>query len=324
MNYLQLLNPVKDELDKVEQGLQQLLRSDESLANQNVAYILNAGGKRFRPALLLMAAKICNGSGELAILMAIVVELIHTATLIHDDVIDSHMLRRGIATMNSRFGDAIPILTGDYLYSKAFEVLAEAGDIEIMRCVASATNRMAKGELMQAQVQTDGNMTEEKYLSIIADKTASLFSCACRMGAMLGHTADGSADCLYKYGHSLGMAFQITDDLLDFNGAEDVLGKPVCSDIREGKLTLPLIHVMHAADGKDKEWIENTIRSGIVDSGIIKRILLMLDRYKGIEYSLLKAHEYVNACKKEIDPMGKSETSETLNIFADYSVCRVC
>jgi octaprenyl-diphosphate synthase len=324
MNYSRFYAPIQKELGTVEMRLQRLLQSDDGFVSQNVAYILNAGGKRLRPALLLTAAKMCDCSGEQAIRMAMVVELIHTATLIHDDVIDGHGFRRGIATINSCCGDAISILTGDYLYSKAFEILAESDDIDIIRCVASTTNRIAKGELLQAQVQGDSSLTEDKYLSIIADKTASLISCACRMGAMLGHGSNGSIDALANYGHNLGMAFQITDDLLDFTGAENVLGKPIGSDIREGKVTLPLIHTLLSADKKDKEWIGNTLKSRVIDTTILKRIRQILEQYKGIEYSLRKAQEYVEACKKEIVLLGKSDVYETLTMIADYSLYRFC
>jgi octaprenyl-diphosphate synthase len=323
MNYAQILKPIKKELGYVENGLQRFFRTDDGAVSKNVMHILNAGGKRLRPALLLTTAKMCDNAEKRAIRMAVVVELLHTATLIHDDVVDGHGLRRGIATMNSRFGNAKSVLAGDYLFSKAFEILANEGDVEVIRCVASTANRIARGEFIQLQVQGDCTLTEEQYISIIADKTASLFSCACRMGAMLGAAFNGAADCLAKYGHYLGMAFQIADDLLDFTGTEEVLGKPIGSDLRERKVTLPLIYTIRVADKKDKQWIESILKFKDIGAGAIKRLQTMVDRYKGIDYTLRKAQEYATLCKTEIDVLDRSEIAQMLASFADYSVCRV-
>jgi octaprenyl-diphosphate synthase len=323
MNYAQICKPIKNELNDVEKGLRRLFPADDTFVSHDVAHILNAGGKRLRPALLLTAAQACNGAGKRSVRMAIAVELLHTATLIHDDVVDGHGLRRGVATMNSRCGNAISVLNGDYLYSKAFEIFANDSDIDIMRCIASTTNRIAKGELVQLQVRGDITMTEERYLSIIADKTASLISCACRIGAMMGEAFIGAADGLARFGHNLGMAFQIVDDLLDFTGSEDVLGKPVGSDLREGKVTLPLIHTIRVAGKKDKQWIENVLASRAADARAVRRMGKLVKHHEGIDYSLLKANEYVKACKKEIDIPDLREISETLALFADYSIRRV-
>jgi octaprenyl-diphosphate synthase len=324
MNYSQLFKPIHRELACVDIGLQQLLRSDVSFVSKNIASILNAGGKRFRPALLLMAARLCACSGERAIQLAVAIELLHTATLIHDDVVDNHDLRRGVATMNSHCGNTISILTGDYLYSKAFEILANDGEANIMRCVASTTTRIAQGELVQVQVIGDCDLTEEKYLSIISDKTASLISCACRLGAMSGQTAPDAVDRLARYGHNLGMAFQITDDLLDITGSENLMGKPVGSDIQEGRLTLPLIYTLQSAGKQDAQWIKTTLKSRDADSGVVQELHRMVKRYQGIEYSVKKALEFVEESKKAIGSFGKSEAWESLNLFADYCVGRVC
>jgi geranylgeranyl pyrophosphate synthase len=178
--------------------------------------------------------------------------------------------------------------------------------------------------LLQLQMQYNLNLTEEKYLSINADKTASLISCACRIGAMLGNGCNGEVDKLTRYGMNLGMAFQITDDLLDITAEEKIFGKPVGSDIREGKMTLPLICVMGRADKRDKEWISTTIRSRQVDMHALNRMKDIITRYHGIEYCMQKAEEYGNACKEELQSLECSESQKTLNLFVDYVVNRAC
>jgi octaprenyl-diphosphate synthase len=323
MNYSQILNPIKNELLGVESGLQQFFRTDDRYVSQNVLNTLNAGGKRLRPALLLTAAKMCDNTGNKAIRMAVVVELLHMASLIHDDVIDGHQVRRGVATVNSRIGNAKSVLVGDYLYSKAIEILANEGNVELIRCVTSTANRLARGELIQLQVLGDSTLTEEKYVSIIADKTASLFSCACQVGAMLGPSSNGAADCLANYGYYLGMAFQIADDLLDYTGTKENLGKPIGNDIREGKVTLPLIYTIRVADKKDRQWIERNLLVKNINEGTIKRMRSMVDHYNGIGYTIRKAQEYVALCKDVIDKLGQSEIAQSLTSFADYSVYRV-
>lgn len=317
MNPSELFKPITDQLNQVDSDLLRLLQSGDTFVSQSVARIIHAGGKRLRPALLLTSAKMCDYSGNRSVRLAAVVELIHTATLIHDDVVDNDSLRRGIPTMNSQWGGAVSIVTGDYLYSRAFEILAEYGDIEIMRCVASTTSRIAHGDLVQALARDDSSLTEEKYLSIISDKTASLFSCSCRLGAMLGRRINGEVEILSRYGYNLGMAFQITDDILDLTQEDESLGKSVGSDIREGNLTLPLIHTLRVADGKDKEWIISMLKSKAIDRNTVKRLRTMAQQYNGIEYSRKKAQAYAGACKKEISALGKSEVTDMLALFAD-------
>ena len=320
----EIYKPIKQELEHVERRLNEFLHTGDSFVSQTIAQILNAGGKRLRPALLLISAKLCHYSGERSIKLATVIELIHTASLIHDDVIDNDMLRRGIPTINSKFGDQISVILGDYLYSLVFTILAEDQDIEVIKCIASTTSRMARGDLEQLQTQYNLNLTEEKYLSINADKTASLISCACRIGAMLGNGFNGEVDKLTRYGMNLGMAFQITDDLLDIIAEEKIFGKPLGSDIREGKMTLPLICVMRSADKRDREWIGNTLRAKQIDTHALNRMKDIIKRYNGIEYSLQKAEEYGRACKEELKSLENSESQNALNLFADYVVNRAC
>ena len=320
----ELYKPIKKELEHVEKRLNEFLHSEDMFISQTVPKILNAGGKRIRPALLLISSKMCNYLGKRSIKLASAIELIHTASLIHDDVLDNDNLRRGVPTINSTWGNTIPVLLGDYLYSTVFNMLAENEDIEIMRHIASTTSIMAIGDLRHLRSQYNLDLSEDKYLSINADKTASLTSCACRVGAMLGNGHNGEVEKLSRYGLNLGMAFQITDDLLDIIAEEKVLGKPLGSDIRGGKMTLPLICVMRNADKNDKEWIGSALRSKQVDDSSLKRIREMVTHYKGIDYCMQKAEEYGTACKEELKTLEQSEGHNSLKLFADFVVNRAC
>lgn len=319
-----IYRPIRQELHVVEENLRNLLLDKDAFISEAINKILYAGGKRLRPALLLLSAKICNYSGERGIKLATAIELIHTASLIHDDIIDNDTLRRGIPTINSQFGDTTSVILGDFLYSLVFEMLAEDGDIDIIRCVANTTSKMAKGDLRQVLNKFNTDLTEENYLAINADKTASLISCACWVGAMIGKQSNGEVDILERYGLNLGMAFQITDDLLDIIADEKVFGKPLGSDIREGKLTLPLIYTMRLANKKDKAWIRDTFKSRHIDKAASNQIQEMVKQYNGIEYSFKKAEEYRNVCKQELTLLKSSDCQETLAHFADYVIERAC
>ncbi len=319
-----MYRPIRQELNVVEENLRDLLHANDSFISEAINKVLSAGGKRLRPALLLLSAKICNYSGERGIKLATSIELIHTASLIHDDIIDNDTLRRGMPTINSQLGDTASVILGDFLYSLVFEVLAEDGDIDIIRSVATTTSQMAKGDLRQVLNKFNTELTEEKYLAINSDKTASLISCACWIGAMIGKQSNGEVDILKRYGLNLGMAFQITDDLLDITADQKVFGKPLGSDIREGKLTLPLIYTMRLANKKDKAWIRDTFKSKHINKDSVDQMQDIVKQYNGIEYSVKKAEEYSNVCKKELSLLKSSDCQETLAQFADFVVERAC
>ena len=318
----EIYRSAKTELEVVEERLLELSPSENKSISETVSAILRVRGKRLRPALLLMAAKACDYVGERGIKLAVAIELIHTASLVHDDLIDNSDLRRGVRTINSRWGKRISVLVGDHLYSKVVAILAEVGDLEVMRSVADTTGKMTDGEMAEILCQHDMTMTEEKYLSIIAGKTASLMCCSCRIGAMLGDVSNGKVNRLGEYGLGLGMAFQITDDLLDLSGEKERLGKPPGSDIREGRLTLPFIRTMSVAAEKDREWMADVFKSGQINEGVLTRMRNMAAEYGGIEYSLEKARGYSRACKEHLQSLGKSESRTSLAMLADYVVER--
>ncbi len=329
MKLKEIYRPVENELKLVERGLREIACADDSSVSAAISEVLGAGGKRLRPALLLFAAKGCGYSGRRSINLAVALELVHTASLVHDDVIDNAAVRRGVPTPNSRWGNRVAVLLGDYLYSQVVRLLAEDedgdgdGDVEIMTSVAAATGRMTRGEIAQTMSRKDLSVTESKYLSMIAGKTAALISCSCRVGALLGEQRNGEVELLTDYGLNLGMAFQITDDLLDLSGEEQKLGKVLGNDIREGRLTLPLIHAMSTANEADGKWLGEALRSGQLDEGVLERIREMVRRYRGIEYSRRKVMEYGRACKESLKTL-EPETQTSLALLTDHVVTRAC
>ena len=317
-----IYRPVREELAVVEELLRERSQSENKAISDAVCEILSAGGKRLRPALLLIAAKACSHTGQRAIKLATAIELIHTASLVHDDVLDHANVRRGRPTINSRWGNKVSVLAGDHLYSKAVGILAEDGDPAVMHSVSVAVCEMTDSETTQAFCRGDVNMTETKYLAIISGKTASLISCSCRIGATAGGAASGQADILGDYGRGLGMAFQITDDLLDVSGGKERLGKPLGNDILQGSLTLPFIHAMDVADDKDREWMADAFRSGQIDDGTLARMRNMVVKYGGVEYSLAMAKEYGRVCKEGLKSLEESTSRTSLAMLTDSVVRR--
>lgn len=340
MSLDRIYSHIRDELAVVEERLVEVANSSNKTISAAVMDILKAGGKRLRPALVLLSAKACNqiendkhtrnstaispcAASARNIELAVAVELMHTASLIHDDVIDNADMRRGIRTLNSRWGNKTSVLVGDHVYAKMISILAEDGDIEIMRAVAEAGSRMTESEVTQSLCRGDMDVSEEKYLAIIAGKTASLISCSCRVGAMLGEIRDGEVEVLGDYGLNLGMAFQITDDLLDVTGDERKLGKHLWSDVRGGSLTLPFIHTMSEAQRKDKGRMIGMLRNGEVSRAALAQMKKMVEDYGGIDYCIEKARHYGKACKKRLISLRESEARTSLALLADYVVDRV-
>jgi octaprenyl-diphosphate synthase len=327
----EIYRPVEKELDLVESTLLEMSSSRSETISEAVAKVLAGGGKRLRPALVLIAAKASrNGSGNSTttlttkgVRLAVAVELIHTASLIHDDVIDNASLRRGVRTLNYTLGNKTSVLVGDHVYSKVISILAEDGNIDVMRDIASAVCRMTESEMVQSMCRNDVNMPEERYFSIINGKTAALMSCCCRVGAMMNETRDGEVALLGDYGHSLGMAFQITDDMLDVTGEEAELGKSVWRDIREGCLTLPFIHTIRKAAATDRKWITDTLTTGEVDESAVNRLRDMMVEYKGMEYSLDKAREYGVACREKLRTLPESDSRTSLEMLVEFVLERV-
>jgi octaprenyl-diphosphate synthase len=260
---LDFLKPaVGDDMAAVDRVLRKSLDSDVALIRQVAEYIIAGGGKRLRPAVLLLAAGACGYRGEAHHTLAAVIEMIHTATLLHDDVVDESSLRRGHATANAEFGNAAAVLVGDFLYSRAFQLMVGVARMRVLAIMAEATNLIAEGEVMQLMNAGDAALTEAAYFEVIRRKTAKLFEAAGRIGAVLGDADRAREDSLAAYGLHLGTAFQIMDDVLDYSGDAAAIGKNLGDDLAEGKMTLPLIRALAVGDAKDAAVIRHAIGGG--------------------------------------------------------------
>ncbi len=346
MTLEEIYKPVARELAESGRVLTEAARSQSETISGTILDILNAGGKRMRSALVLMAAKACScgeptstqgndpletdpntvfssSASQRAIGLASAIELIHTASLIHDDVIDKSAFRRGVATVSARWGNRIAVLAGDHVYAKAMGILAEADDQRIMRSVSSTVVMMSESEMAQTVSRQNTTVSEKDYLNMIAGKTASLLSCSCQVGAMLGRSQNGEVGVLGEYGLNLGMAFQITDDLLDIAGDVKTLGKPLGNDIREGRLTLPFIRAMCEAPSGDREWISGMFKSSDeISEDDLGRMQGLASKYGGIEYSLKMANHYASAAKAALESLTDSASRASLTMLADYVVER--
>ncbi len=259
------LSALSAEMQVVDRLIGQRLQSDVALINQIAGYIVHAGGKRMRPKLLLMFANALGDSRGQRHELAAVVEFIHTATLLHDDVVDESALRRGQHTANALFGNAASVLVGDFLYSRAFQMMVSVDRMRVLQVLAEATNVIAEGEVLQLMNVHDPDTTVEQYLRVIRYKTAKLFEASARLGAMLSDAPQAIEEAAAEYGRAMGTAFQLIDDVLDYEGAAELLGKNVGDDLREGKPTLPLLLAMQLTDGAQAELLRNSVLHGQVE-----------------------------------------------------------
>lgn len=271
------------DLAAVDQVIRDRLRSEVALINTISEYIIAAGGKRLRPVLLLLFAKALGYQGQAHHLLAAVIEFIHTATLLHDDVVDESALRRGRSTANAQFGNAAAVLVGDFLYSRAFQMMVEAGRMRVMTVLSEATNTIAEGEVLQLINCNDPDVDEARYLQVIRYKTAKLFEAAAQLGALLADADPVLEDAAASYGRHLGTAFQLVDDVLDYSGVVNDFGKNVGDDLREGKPTLPLIHVMQRGQPEERRLVRNAIEAGHTDQ--FDAIMAAIRRTGALDYA---------------------------------------
>ncbi len=311
---------VDDEMRRVDRLIQDALSSDVALINSLGAYIINAGGKRLRPVTLLLGAKALGGAGEKAVRLAAVIEFIHTATLLHDDVVDASELRRGNATANSVWGNEASVLVGDFLYSRAFEMMVETGSMAVMRVMAETTNRIAEGEVMQLLNAHSPEITEQTYLETITRKTAKLFESA---GFLAGIVCDADEPVyrgLGDYGRHLGIAFQMVDDLLDYTQDAAEMGKQQGDDLSEGKPTLPLIHALAHAQPDQREVVRQAIIDG--DRDRFTEITAIIESAGALAYTSRRAREEAERAKSALACLPDSRYRQALENLADFSVAR--
>ena len=313
---------VGKDLAEVESEINRELVSGVPLIQEMGGYIAGAGGKRLRPIVLLLAARLAGYHGPRAVRLACGVELLHTATLIHDDVVDQAPLRRGQPSANARWGDDASVLVGDHLYSKSFALLVRDNDRAVMETLARATVSMTEAEVFQLQLKRSGTISEADYVRIITQKTASFMSACCRIGALLGGVPAVQLEALTRYGLDIGIAFQMSDDSLDFVADEGRLGKAIGADLREGKRTLPLITALERLSGAEAERVRALLRRRVLEAAEIEEIRRVVLRHDGVEYARERAHSYARAAKADLEAFPPSEERETLALVADFVVDR--
>ncbi len=314
---------VDSEFENTNQIILDRLQSDVVLVNQVGQYIVAAGGKRLRPMLLLLAAKALNyqeDSQKSQSILAAVIELIHTATLLHDDVVDESDLRRGRETANAMFGNQASVLVGDYLYSRAFQMMVEVGEMRIMDVLSDTTNQIAAGEVLQLMNVNDPNVSEESYYQVIERKTAILFAAATQLAAILSGADETTEKALKEYGMQLGIAFQLIDDALDYAADTAALGKNVGDDLAEGKPTLPLIHALENTNDAGKKLITHAIEHGGLDK--MDEIMTIIKQTGAIEYTYQAAEKAVDKAISAIDSIAESQYKEALISIAKLSLKR--
>src|SRR5215204_5635516 len=296
----QMFEPIRGDLRDVEREFARHVQSQVALIPTIGNYIQDGGGKRIRPAVLLMAARMAGYTGERAVLYAAVIEFIHTATLVHDDIIDESELRRGREAVHTRWGNHVTVLFGDFLYLKSMSLALTQDSLEIIRLLCDVTLRIVEGEIYQLTKNGVVDLTEEEHFDIMRRKTAFLFAGCAKIGGMLGPTTREQQDALWDYGLNIGMAFQIVDDLLDFTGEEVALGKPVGGDLREGKMTLPMIHLFSRGDARAQALIRTVVDARNVTIEEWREIRSLLAQSRSLDYAQRVASDFVERAKKAL------------------------
>ena len=321
--YLELKNLLGNKLQKVEDLIQQKLRSEVNLIQKMSNHHLRSGGKRLRALLTLGSAKLTGyNEDKRDINLAACVELIHSATLLHDDVIDESGLRRGVKTTNSVWGNQSTILVGDYLLSRCFEMMVEDGDLEVLKLLSSTSSKIAQGEVLQLQHKGEADLLEETYIDIINLKTASLFSAATKTGACLSGSNEKEKKALESYGRNLGLAFQIADDALDFYAKEKLFGKEIGKDFFEGKVTLPMIIIFQKGNKEEKNFLDVIMKKEKRSEKDFSDTLSLINKYKALEATFKKAEYFVNVSYDALAIFPDNEDKKILQNLTSFSLNR--
>ncbi len=319
-NFEQIQDLMKVDMKKVDDILINRLDTEVDLINQMSRYIITSGGKRLRPLLLLLCAKATGYDGKHHYPLAVVIELIHTATLLHDDVVDESNIRRGGDSANEIWGNAASVLVGDFLYSRAFEIMVEPDSMQIMRILSKATNMIAEGEVIQLLNIRNIGISQSDYYGVIERKTACLFKAACQIGAILSNTSKSTVKALGDYGLHLGNAFQVIDDVLDYESSTEIIGKEVGDDLAEGKITLPMIYALEKTSGAKNKLLKTAIKTS--DTSNINDIVSILNDVKAFEFTRLIAKNESNKAKKSLEDIPKSDYQEALSLLCELSLNR--
>lgn len=314
----EIYGPIKDELERVESLIKEELTSSNPYVNEFLAYTMNFHGKRVRPALLLYSAKICGGISDEHIVLSAVVELLHNATLVHDDILDEAELRRQVKTMNAKWGNETAVIVGDYLFAKAFLLCASLNSKDVFSTITSTTQKICLGELFQILSKFNLDIKEEEYIEAIKLKTATLFGAACALGTTGSRMSSRVINSLEKFGLNLGIAFQIADDCLDIMGDEKEMGKSLGTDVGKGKLTLPVIKLLRELSDADKSKVTELLsnRDGLPNKR--QTIFKMIQKYDTMTYSFKVAGEFIEKAKSELENVGDSTLVQSLRNLADF------
>jgi octaprenyl-diphosphate synthase len=313
---------IESSMEQVEEEIARQSSSGIQLIDRIGQYICNSGGKRVRPAILLLGAKMCGYDGPIGPKLGAVVELIHSATLVHDDIIDNARVRRGRASVNAQWGNEITVLMGDWLYMTSFRLALGERHFKVLDILIEVTRKMIEGELIQLTFNGNLDITEEQHLEISIRKTAFLFSACSQLGAVLGDAGEEKEELLRLYGLNVGLAFQLVDDVLDLTSDETTLGKPVGSDLKEGKLTLPLIYLMRDAEPGHRELVRNALRENNLSEAMKNEILRLVHHYRTADRVLKKAHDYAQKARDCLKDFPPADARDALLSIPDYIVER--
>jgi octaprenyl-diphosphate synthase len=318
----QIFEPIRADLELVDREFGRQVESQVPLIPTIGRYIQSSGGKRVRPAVLLMASRLGGYTGDRAVLFAAAIEFIHSATLVHDDIIDESDVRRGRPAVHARWGNDVTVLLGDYLYIKSMALALTHDTLDIVRVLCDATLKMIEGEIYQLTKNGDAAITEDEHFDIIRRKTAFLFGAAAQIGGMLARVSKEQEQALQQYGFTLGTAFQVVDDLLDFTGDLEALGKPVGADLVEGKMTLPLIHLLQQPGHGADAIVREIIASRTATNAQWAEILRLLREHRSIEYASQRAVELAERAKKQLQVFPPSSERDALMALPDYVLSR--
>ena len=317
-----ILAAADEDLVKIEKALSENLQPYLEIVSDVAGHIIFSGGKRLRPLLMVLSARICGYTGTYDVTFSSALEFLHAATLLHDDIVDDAALRRGKPVAHSLYGNAITVLVGDFLLARALSISAATGKLEVIAVISKLTEDMSQGEVFQLMRKGDITLTEDEYLGVIRQKTAVLFEAACKTSAILADASAEQKKALSEYGFNLGIAFQMADDLFDYILDTSDLGKEIGADLKEGKMTLPLIHALQQADASDKEVMSAIIKNENFSREDFKTLVDLLEKNKGIGYTKKVAGAYIQKAKDALSVFNPSETKEILCDIADYALAR--
>ena len=314
---------VADDLQEVENELGKRIQSEDITLIPTIGqHILRSGGKRFRPLTLVLSARACGYEGRDHIMVGCILEFIHTATLMHDDVVDEATIRRGESSVNTVWGNKASILVGDFFFTQSFYLIAQTRNWRALDVLTEAVTKLARGEILDLINEGAISLSEEAYFTTVDCKTASLFEAATHIGAVLGRTDQGTEMAMKAFGQNMGMAYQLTDDTLDFIATEDQFGKTIGKDLREGKVTLPLIHTLRSSSSTDREVIVAALNRNDLSEGDVQEVVALINKYEGIDYTVKCSQRYVETAKSTLSALPPSPARDALSTLADYAVRR--